>query len=567
MRAGLAMRDELAELNRELAVELAARVGINSGEAVAETSTASQFLVTGDVVNVAARIQQGADVGEVVVGVLTEQLTRVAIEYRPHEPIVAKGKDDAARSIHRRACEERIRRTPVGSGDASSARRPRPRAEASPDTIERAKAERAVHVFTLLGEPGVGKSRLVGEVLARLRDESVLLRGRCLPYGAGITFWPMTEIVRQAAGLLDEHSPDEARARIIELAGDVAVGQRVAQAIGVTAGASSADETSWAIRRLLGEVARHRACLLVIDDVQWAEEALLEVLAGLPDRLDDAPMLALLLGRPEFVKSHADWPSVISLETLGDEAAMDLATRLTGERELAGEVVARAGGNPLYLEELAALLAEDGVSDVLPATLNALLVARLDHLGEDERSALEQGAVEGEVFHRGAVAELADDRRVVETLPGLRETGVLRPARAAFVGEAAFAFRHILLRDAAYSGLTKRSRVVLHERVAGWLERVAGARVNEYEEIVGYHLERAYRYLEELGPVDEHGRRLAARAADRLFAAGRRAASRGDATAARNLFTRAVSLIPPDAPSRPERLGVARKRAVFGRRL
>ena len=286
---------------------------------------------------------------------------------------------------------------------------------------------------------------------------------------------------------------------------------------------------AWAIRRLLGEVARRRPCLLVVDDVQWAEEALLEVIAGLPDRVDDAAMLVLLLGRPEFVESHPDWPSIVMLETLGDAAAIELASRLTGERELAVAVVERARGNPLFLEELAGLLAEDGASDELPTTLNALLAARLDHLGETERSALERGAVEGEVFHRGAVAELADDGRVVEALPSLRESGVLRPARAAFMGEAAFAFRHILLRDVAYQGLAKRARADLHERVAGWLERVAGPRIAEYEEIVGYHLERSYRYLEELGPVDELGEELGERAAQRLFAAGRRADDRGDA--------------------------------------
>ncbi|HEY8655283.1 MAG TPA: adenylate/guanylate cyclase domain-containing protein, partial [Candidatus Limnocylindria bacterium] len=201
VRAGLAMRDELGVLNQELAVELAARVGINSGEAVADPGATGQFLVTGDVVNMAARLQQGAEVGEVVVGALTEQLTRVAIEYAEHAAITAKGKAAPVRAFTavraKSAIPEQARGLPAMR--ASLVGRDR-ELRLLLDTVARATAERAVHVFTLLGEPGVGKSRLVAECLVRLRGEPLILRGRCLPYGAGITYWPLIEVVRAQAG-------------------------------------------------------------------------------------------------------------------------------------------------------------------------------------------------------------------------------------------------------------------------------------------------------------------------------------------------------------------------------
>jgi predicted ATPase len=398
-----------------------------------------------------------------------------------------------------------------------------------------------------VGEPGVGKSRLAAELLAHVAGDARVVRGACLSYGEGITFWAIAQVARQLAGIRDEDSIEEARAR---------VPQRIAQLIGLAEGSTTADQTAEAVAAFLAEAAADRPLVVFVDDIHWAEQALLDLLAGLPARIGAAPVIVLCLARPELVETRPDWPVTVRLEPL-DAAELDaLLDQLDAPASVRVRIAQSAGGNPLHAEELVAWVQEGGHLDEMPMTLNALLGARLDRLEGQERDALERGAVEGEVFHQAAIVELSDEP-VRPSVPGelgqLARKDLIRLAAASLVaGGIAYRFKHILVREAAYRGTAKRLRADLHERFADWLESVAGGRVAEYHEILGYHFEQAYRYREELGAVDAEGLALAARAAHHLGAAGRRANDRADVGAAANLLGRAAALLPLDSVARLE---------------
>ena len=323
--------------------------------------------------------------------------------------------------------------------------------------------------------------------------------------------------------------------------------------------------------KLLMVLVRDEPLLLLVDDIHWGEPALLELLLSHPARARDAAILLLCLARPELREEHPDWPVAVRLEPLAPAEARELAEKLMAEAKLGDELrerIARAAaGNPLFLEELVAMLVEEGVlaradgswvaskdlSELaIPASLSALLGARLDRLEEGARATLERGSIEGQVFHRGALAALADERgeELERRLETLEEKELVLPAQASFADEAAFRFRHLLIRDAAYRATPKKLRAELHERFTAWLEGVVGERLGEVEAIVGYHLEQAYRYREELGPVGEEGRELARRAGERLRRAGRRAFDRGDMAAATTLLSRAAALLLEDDRTR-----------------
>jgi tetratricopeptide (TPR) repeat protein len=325
-----------------------------------------------------------------------------------------------------------------------------------------------------------------------------------------------------------------------------------------------------AIAGFLAAGARDRPLVVVVDDIQWAEPTLLDLIAHLPSSLPTTPVMVLGLTRPELLERRDDWPATVRLEPFGARDLDDLLDAVLGQAPTAARVrlAAASGGNPLFLEELVAMLRDEGVFErgddgwnvhgdldslALPASLSALLGARLDSLEPGVRATLERGAVEGEVFHRGAAAALAEPSArasVPADLEALSMKDFVRPAEASFAGEAAFRFKHLLVRDAAYQGTSKRVRAVLHAQFADWLEGVVGVRLAEYEEILGYHLEQSYRYRTELGPPDDEVRALGARAARRLATAGERAARRGDIDAASGLLGRASTLLPGGEPAR-----------------
>jgi class 3 adenylate cyclase/tetratricopeptide (TPR) repeat protein len=578
-RAALEMQGRLADLNEELVrrfgTRIALRIGLNTGEVVAGDATSRETFVTGDAVNVAARLEQAAAPGEVLLGQPTYRLVREAVRVEPVEPLTLKGKSASLPAY----------RLVEVSGFG-----PPPRREGAPlvgreqelalleREFEAVAGDRSSRLVTIVGEPGLGKSRLAAEFVTRIGPRARVLRGRCLSYGEGISYWAIGEIVREAAGIRDEHSAGEARARIDALLGGVpngsVVAAKIAQLLGIAEGIASAPETAWAIRQFLASQAGDRPLLLLVDDIHWGEPALLDLLAGLPAGSEDTPILLLCLARPDLLESRPDWEASIRLEALaGTEVESLLGSLLGGVPAGVGARLLKASaGNPLFVEELVAMLVDEGVlrpengswalereldSVALPASLNGLLGARLDRLDDRVRGVLERGAIEGELFHRGAVAELsAAEARL--SIPAELEVLVgkdyVLPAEASFSGEAAFRFRHILIREAAYGTTAKKLRAELHERFAGWLERVAGDRIGEYEEIVGYHLEQSFRYRSELGPVDDEAQALAGRGARRLGAAGRRASARGDLEAATSFLTRATALLPAQSRERIELL-------------
>jgi class 3 adenylate cyclase/predicted ATPase len=568
VRAAAEMQERAAALNvdleRRFGTRIALRIGVNTGEVVAGDAAARETFVTGDAVNVAARLEQHAAPGEILLGESTHELVRGAVEVEAVEPIAVKGKTDplpVQRLLKIRLPQGR----PARGAQTQLVGREKELATLTA-ALDSVVAEGTCRSLTLLGDPGVGKSRVAAELVNGLGDRVSVLEGRCLSYGEGITYWALAEIVRSAVGIRDEHTPEEAQTRLDRfLPGERAAAVHLGRLLGLEEGASSPAEIALAVRALLRAFVADRPLLLVIDDIQWAEPPLLDLIAGLPDTID-GPLLILCLARPELLHRRADWRPLLQLEPLGDAASDALLSEVLGDGSLAEEVrrrvAAASRGNPLFIEEFVAMLVAAGIlvrtngswcatRDVadfpVPPSITALLAERLDFLEEHARLVLERGSVEGEIFHRGAIVALSPDGErdtIAPALVTLAEQMLVRPARASFVDEAAFRFRHLLLRETAYRSVAKRVRADLHERFADWLEATAGERMAEYEEIVGYHLERSYRLQAELGPPDEQATSAAERASGRLGSAGRRAFARGDVRAAANLLARSLELGP-----------------------
>jgi class 3 adenylate cyclase len=559
VRAASEMQARAAVLNEELerryGTSIRLRVGVNTGQVIAGDANARQTIVTGDAVNVAARLEQAAQPGDVLLGEKTWQLVKDVARAEAVPPISAKGKSlpvRAYRLLDVGSVGERRRAATLpllGRGQELAA------LEAE---LDRVLEERRGRMVTIVGEPGIGKTRLVDELATRARRRATVVTGRCLAYGEGITYWPLREIVTAAAGVLADDAPERARERLTTLLADVANGEAIARLVGRTIGLepgqASVQEIAWSIRRVLEALARDRPLLVVLDDLHWAEPMLLDLLAAMPERVA-APVLVVCLARPDLIDQRPDWPVDLRLSTLDADDARDFAAALLGSERAADateELWRAAGGNPLYLEELAAAV---NSQRAIPPSLEGLLAARLDALPEPDRATLERGAVEGEVFHRAALDALAPTEPALDAhLERLVARDLLSAAVAAFEAEAAFRFHHGLLRDAAYEATAKRLRARWHAAFGDWLEARVGARLPEYEEIVGYHFEQAHRYLTELGPVDEQGSSYAARGGLRLRSAGERAADRGDARAAANLLVRAAGLLAGHDRERSEAL-------------
>jgi class 3 adenylate cyclase/tetratricopeptide (TPR) repeat protein len=551
-RAALEIQARVRELERERETEIAVRIGVNTGEVVAgdaarrEMFASVDAVVLGDSVNVAARLEQAASPGEVLIGEATHRLVREAASVEPVPPIEAKGKAEPLIAYRLVAVRGQMRHPRAALvrliGRVSEL-------ALLESEFEAVVAEWRCRVVTLVGEPGVGKSRLAAELVERVGERARFARGACLSYGEGITLWPLAQVVRELAGIEDDQSAEEARE---------SVPRRIAQMLGLVDGSMTSDQIAEALAEFLAEAASERPLLLLLDDIHWAEPGLLELVADLKRRMENAPILIVCLARPELLESQPDWPISVSLGPLDAVEVDELLDRLDAPAGARVRIAKAVAGNPLYAEELVAWLAEGGTLDTLPASLNALLSSRLDRLDPGSREALERGAVEGELFHRGAVVELTDQsarEAVPDHLDGLTRKDMIRVTAASLAGEAfAYHFKHVLVRDAAYRATTKKLRASLHERYANWLEQRAGSRVGEYHEVIGYHLEQAYRYRTEIGSIDGHAPELAARAGRHLGIAGRRANDRADVRAAANLLSRATHLLPPDSIERLELL-------------
>jgi class 3 adenylate cyclase/tetratricopeptide (TPR) repeat protein len=581
VRAAAGMQRALERLNDDLerrwGVRLANRTGVNTGEVVAGDPTAGQRLVTGDAVNVAARLEQAAGEGEVLLGDLTHRLVRDFVDVEPVEPLSLKGKAEpvpAYRLLGVRAGTERPRRldAPMVGRDGELA--------LLHALLGEAVAARSCRLVTIVGEAGVGKSRLVDEFLRSVDEGAAVLRGRCLAYGDGITFWPLAEAVRQAAGIVERDTSDEAMAKLERLVAEQDVVARVASAIGLSPEPFPVSDLEWATRRLLEELGRTRPVVLLFDDIHWAEATFLELVEYVAGNAE-APILLVCSTRRDLVDRRPEWSAAngarrIELAPLSNDDAGTVAGHLLGQagldEDIRARVVEAAEGNPLFVEQLLSMLIDEGLIRFdegrwhptralgrvsVPPTIQALLAARLDHLDADERAVLEPAAVIGHLFVRDAVEHLTADPvrpAVGGHLSALTDKQFVRPDASRPAEEEAFRFQHVLIRDTTYEGVLKRARATLHERFVEWADGVNREGAVEYEEILGYHLEQAHRYLSELGPLDEHGLAVGGDASRRLASAGRRAFARGDVPAAANLLGRAAAVLPDDDRARAELL-------------
>ncbi|MDP9264518.1 MAG: AAA family ATPase [Chloroflexota bacterium] len=606
VRAGIAIRELVQKLDRELDVEMGVRIGINSGEAVVAEEPQQHFPITGDAINVAARLQQNATPGEIVVGALTERLTRAAIQYAPRDAIVAKGKSKpvpAFRAVRARSS------VPVQARGLEGLRAPLVGREREShrvgEAIERITAERVPQLFTIIGPAGVGKSRLASESLAELPKERFrVLRGRCLPYGSGIAYWPLMDLVRDDAGILQGDTAAAARAKLSErmatlasLDGDAAgVQARLAVLLGLEEASAAlpsvplervAAELSWGIRRHMQAIAAVMPVVALIDDIQWAHEVAIETIDDLLNDPAEAPILLLCLARPEVFERHSGWSAgrpnatFLRLEPLDPGDTELLISGLLDIEELPvalrDRIVERSQGNPLFCEEFLRMLIDDGriasvggrwraagdVRDVrVPETIQTLLGARIDSLPLAEKVTLQAASVIGERLTVKQLGALLAGREGAAPEALVRRGMLVEDRREPEV--AALRFRHVLIRDVAYGQLPKTDRGELHDRLARQLESEVGDREAEFSELVAHHAERAYTFAAEVHADPAALRARAARAAAWLARAGDRAFGIYATESAVGYYTRALDLAGAGATDVPTivRLHQQRGRAL-----
>lgn len=584
VRAAFEMRDHLRRLNEEFerswGARITTRTGVNTGEVLAGDPDRHEWFMVGDAVNVAARFEQSASPGEILIGGSTYRLVRGAISAERLPPLTVKGKAEPL------AAWRVLGVTPGVPGwsrhlDSPLVGRERELAELR-QALDRAVRGPSCELVTVLGQAGVGKSRLVKEFMDGVAAETRVLTGHCPPYGEGITFWPVVEVLREAAGIKEGDSREDARARLANLLppgeDSTLVADRLAPLLRLAGTTPGIQETFWAVRKLFEALAAGGPLVVVFDDLHWGEPTFLDLLEYLVDWVREVPLLLLCLARPELLESRPSWvaakpnASLINLTPLAPPEIEGLIGNLVGGAEIDVEARSRiaevAEGNPLFVEETLRMLVDDGllqrddghwtvVGDLasvsVPSTIQALLTARLDRLEAEERAVIERGSVVGRVFWWGAVSELAPRElrpRVGSHLQSLARKELIRPDRSDFREEDAYRFTHILMRDAAYAGLPKAERAALHERLADWIEARSGGRAGEFAEILGFHLEQAHRALLELGPTTERAEALGRRAGAALGSAGERAYDRGDMTGAVSLLSRASDVLPQDDPTR-----------------
>jgi len=552
VRAAAAIQDGTRVLNGELSctfgVQLAVRVGVNSGRVLARHGGEEEGFAYGDSLNVAARLQQHAQAGDVLIGEATLGLVGASVMVEPIHPLTVKGKPTpvtAARLVgladEAPAFERPIRTPFVGREQELAVLR---------DAVSLAREGRP-QVVTLIGEPGIGKSRLLREVIASERAGASPLVGRCLPYGDGITYWPLAEMLRQLErrpGGIDDVLAGDREAPLIASRLGAARGQEVAAAPG---------EVAWAARRLLERMAESGPVIVIVDDIHWAEAAMLDLIEYVAATIQ-GPVLLLCAARPELLDARPTWAtprpesSLILLAPLSDGDVAYLAESLaTGSgiaRSSAERVRTWSAGNPLFVEQIMAAVHDGSLNEMKPPqSIQTLLASRVDQLPEHERDALTHAAVEGRLFHLGALRALADDQQpsLDATMLALVRKQFIRSDRAEVPGDDAYRFVHTLVRDAAYDALPISRRATLHERYADWLRAQSFPR-SETEEIIAYHLEQAHSFRLAVGVNDEATHELASRAGEHLLAAGERADARWDSGAVLRLLRRAKSLLGRD---------------------
>jgi class 3 adenylate cyclase/tetratricopeptide (TPR) repeat protein len=594
VRAGLAVLETIDDLNRrDASLELSVRVGVNTGEAVVALEARpglGEGMVTGDVVNTAARIQAQAPVDAVAVGEETFRSTERVFEYEQLEPILAKGKTRPVAVWRAVAARARF-----GSDVIRSMTTPLVGREVDlallRGAFEKTVAETSVHVVTVAGEPGVGKSRLVAELGAYVDALHEVVRwrqGRCLPYGEGITFWALGEIVKAQAGIYESDSPDQAAAKLAETIppGDDAswIRARLLPLVGVEPGIATREESFTAWRRYLESMADDGPAVLVFEDVHWADDALLAFLEHLADWAQGVALLIVCTTRPELYERHATWcaglrnATTVSLTPLSDNDTARLVAALLEQAVLPADTQAllleRAGGNPLYAEEFVRMLRDRELVDAhgrlragaevpFPDSIHALIAARLDTLAPDAKGLLQDAAVIGKVFWAGAVASMGerDGQDVERALHALARKELVRPfRRSSMEGDSELGFWHALVRDVAYAQIPRAERAEKHVRAVAWLEETAGDRVEDLAEVLAYHTGEASALAEATGD-SELAAELAPAVRRYALLAGERALGLDTGNALR-LLQRALETTPDDDPAFPAAL-LSWSRAAF----
>jgi len=590
VRSALRIVDAIDELNEERpGLDLSIRAAVNTGEAVVTLVARPELgegFVTGDVVNVASRLQSVAPVGGVVVGDLTHRATHGPIEYEELEPVTVKGKDEpiaiwratGARSRFGVDVEQRTQAPLIGRDHELTLLQ---------DLYSRVARDQTVQLVTVVGEPGVGKSRLVWEFQRFIDDLPDLItwrQGRCLPYGEGITFWALGEVVKSHAGILENDTPDDAAEKLRLAVASVVeeeserewIRSRLEPLVGLGEEAETAEReesfTAW--QSFLEAIASRSAFVLVIEDLHWADPAMLVFIEHLADWASGVPLFVLCTARPELYERDSAWGggkrnhTAVSLGPLSaDETARLIAALL--ERAVLpaatqSALLARAGGNPLYAEEFIRMLVDRGVlvqrgaaweftedeeGIPVPETVHALIAARLDTLSPRRKALLQDAAVIGKVFWAGALAELGGlgPRDVREDLHELARKELLRPARRPSIdGETEYAFWHVLIRDVAYGQIPRAARAAKHRAAASWIERIAGERVADSAELIAHHYEQALEFARaagtDTGDLEAQARRFLILAAERAL--------RLDVAKAWIFFERAFALTRPGDPDR-----------------
>ena len=595
VRAAFAIRDRVRELSGSpKAVPFELRIGVNSGEAVAGAGEGGQFLVTGEPVIAAARIRASAEPGEIAVGALTHRLTQRAVEYGEPREFEAKGlgrisawpvmalRSDVPTQFRG---VEGLRAPLIGRDEELTLLR---------DTFERVKSEGRPHLVTVFGAAGAGKSRLTEEFVAAVEGAQVR-QGRCLPYGEGITLWPVQNILRAEADIAPSDDLAAARRRLRDAvtaafpdsAEDVdAVGRRLEvlcalaradEVLSDVAASDLSDELAWGLRRYLERRAAQAPLVLVFEDIHWAAPALLELIAHLAE-WSTAPLLLLCLARPEFLDTRPGWgggklnAATVVLEPLTPDETRLMIARLLDidalSEDLRQKVIERSEGNPLYVEEFVRLLIESGhigsrdgrwvaVASAplhVPPTLQGLIAARIDTAPARVKALLQRGAVIGRAFSTAGVAALSDDgppdpadlrdaaRR--DLLVSIDERGV--------GGGRVYRFKHVLIRDVVYASIPKAERSALHDRYVRWYEETLGDRRSDFIDLIAYHAEQAYLLASEMGLPETAD--LARRAFDRLMEAATNARLREDDAAALALYQRAGATVDDASVSDERRL-------------
>ncbi len=575
VRAGLRILEAISELNEsDSGFDLQVRVGINTGEAVVALGARPELgeaIVTGDVVNTASRIQGAAPVDAVAVSEQTHRATERAFDYEPLESVVVKGKAEPLALYRPLTARADLGREVTRSHTTVLVGRDLERSLLI-GTFERATKQRSCQLVMLVGEPGVGKSRLCMELARHVDAQPGLFRwrqGRCLPYGDGIAFWALGEIAKAECGILESDSPETAEAKLERGLPDddpdrAWLKSRLAPLVGVPAEPGSQEESFAAWRRVLESWAAGRETVLVFEDLHWADDSLLSFLEHLADWAEGVPLLVLCTARPELFErsptfgANARNAQRINLSPLTDEETAQLIGSLLERTFLPDEtqqtLLERAGGNPLYAEEFVRLLGDrGGEAAEVPESVQALIAARLDTLSPERKALLQDAAVVGKVFWTGALAEMGGlDRREVEVaLHELARKELIRPFRTSSMdGESEYGFWHVLVRDVCYQQIPRAARGARHQAAAVWLEAEAGERIEDLADVLAHHYLQAFE-LARATDNAELASSLALTARRHLVLAGERSLGL-DAAQAEALLKRARDLSGEDDPEWPE---------------